>query len=102
MEPRHGRYLSGTIVLRTDGYRFIKQMNGQWISEHRLNAQRQMGRDLLEGERVYHKNGRRDDNTPSNLAVIRFNLEKFKRLPHSRVLFIPKLTAKREREAVAA
>lgn len=102
MEPRHGRYLTGTIVLRTDGYRFVKQMSGKWISEHRLNAGRSLTRDLFPNERVFHRNGKRDDNSLNNLVIIKFNLEKFKRLPHSRIIFIPKLTPKREREAVAA
>jgi hypothetical protein len=84
-----GRYPNGSIILRTDGYKFIKQMDGRWISEHRLNAQRTIGRDLLEGERVYHKDGNRMNNATTNLAVIRFNLEKFKRLPHTRQIYIP-------------
>jgi len=87
---RMHNYHSGTIILRTSGYRFIKRTDGKWEAEHRMVARNSVvHRDLLEGERVFHKNGKREDNAPSNLVVIRFNLEKFKKLPHTRIIFIP-------------
>ena len=85
-----GTYPVGTIILRTSGYRFIKTSNKKWEAEHRVIAKdRLLHRDLLDGERVFHRNGKRDENAPSNLVVIRFNLEKFEKLPHSRIIYIP-------------
>lgn len=99
----------GTIILRTSGYRFLKTNDRKWEAEHRIIARdRILHRDLLPGERVFHRNGKRDENAPANLVVIRFNLEKFKTLPHSRIIYIPVLRATpekphhRTRELVAA
>lgn len=51
-----------------DGYRFIRH-EGYLRREHHVVMEGIIGRKLLPGENVHHKNGVRDDNRPENLEL---------------------------------
>jgi hypothetical protein len=58
----------GFRQLQASGYVHVKT-NGKWVPEHWLVMQQVLGRPLTGRERVHHRNGRRDDNRPSNLEL---------------------------------
>lgn len=90
MYQRMHRYPIGTRNQSRTGYIFIKTEKRGWIAEARLIAEMKLSDHELESnERVFHKDGNRENNKPENLAVIRFNTTKYKLLPTSRPLFIP-------------
>jgi hypothetical protein len=45
------------------------QKNG-WVAEHRLVVEKRLGRYLLKGEKVHHKNAIKHDNRDDNLEVL--------------------------------
>lgn len=53
---------------RSDGYCTAK-VDGRWAGEHRHVMEAMIGRRLIPGENVHHKNGVRDDNRPANLEL---------------------------------
>jgi hypothetical protein len=48
----------------------IKVGERNWVHEHRLVAERMIGRNLNKGEVVHHRNGIQDDNREVNLQVM--------------------------------
>lgn len=59
----------GYVKVKTPGH--PKADAGGYVLEHRRVMEQQIGRQLLPHERVHHKNGKRDDNAPSNLELWR-------------------------------
>lgn len=93
---RNTRYPVGTRIQRPNLYVWIKTDQGlmpehRWVAEQRI-----LGRELKEGECVYRKRPDRLDNRPENLVVLERNLEKWKFLPKSRVIYIPSASVARE------
>ncbi len=60
----------GMRTMRDDGYVAICCDDGVWRLEHRVVAEHMLGRPLLEGETVHHRNKDRADNHPDNLDVL--------------------------------
>lgn len=50
------------------GY-MVATKNGVYLAQHREVMKVMLGRDLLPGENVHHKNGKRDDNRQENLEL---------------------------------
>ena len=70
-EPRNGvqRAPIGTRYIHPKtGYVDIKTESG-WLREHTVIMEQRLGRPLVKGENVHHKNGDRSDNRPENLEL---------------------------------
>lgn len=58
----------GYELRHSSGY-IQEKRDGKWIMQHRLVMEEMIGRPLMKGERVHHRNGKRDDNRPENLEL---------------------------------
>lgn len=68
-----GRFVDGlgyVRVLPPDDYQGKLIHAGRYVHEHRLVAEATLGRLLVAGEVVHHRNRARADNAPSNLVVL--------------------------------
>lgn len=102
--PRRS-YQVGSVVERTDGISHVKTGEG-WRAEHRHVMELRLGRELEEGEKVFHLDNTlkgvdpKAFNDPRNLAVIKCRTTKWIKLVRSRVLYEPKKEGQYKQYAV--
>lgn len=60
---------NGYVLIRVDPSHHLADVRG-YAYEHRLVAEEKLGRKLVEGEIVHHKNEDKTDNRPENLEVV--------------------------------
>lgn len=61
------RNLEGSYLLKS-GYVKVR-VDGVWKLEHRHVMEQELGRPLVAGENVHHKDGNKSNNDPSNLEL---------------------------------
>lgn len=66
---RDGRWIDNKGYVRTLVKGHHRSDSRGYVLEHIVVMEKKIGRPLVEGERVHHKNGIRDDNRKSNLEL---------------------------------
>jgi hypothetical protein len=92
------RYEPGTEVQEKSGRVkkkiFISDTEGcKWMSRGRYNFMQKYKVDLTENDKVYHIDGNKENDDPSNLVAIHFNAVRVN-ISHSRVVWEPPKTQK--------
>lgn len=107
MFQKMARYPVGSVVQHRNHYVHIKTDEGEWMSQHRWIATQQgdvtgKSGELKEGEKVFHLNGKKDDNSQKNLIRIQYDVTRYYVTPlkQSKVLFIPPAKRRQTRIAV--
>lgn len=66
-----GRHMiSGYVAVFAPNHPNASVQQRRYVLEHRAVAAKMLGRPLVKGEVVHHKNGIKTDNRPENLVVI--------------------------------
>ncbi len=65
---RNSQWIGGRIV-NCDGYVQVRTDDNRYVLEHRLVAEKYLGRKLTDGEVVHHINGVKTDNRLENLKI---------------------------------
>jgi len=67
--PAQPTRVRGVVKPTKEGYRRINVENGRRALEHVHVMEQRLGRRLVDGENVHHKNGIKHDNDPGNLEL---------------------------------
>lgn len=81
----------GTRVQYRNGHIYVKTREMGMIKEARYLVMLKEDRELDPNERVFFRDGNRENVKYENLAPIHFAESRFKYLPRSRVIYVPRV-----------